>query len=107
MIKMLAMAVPILEGKEEKWQDFAGELSGNRKEEFKASCKRLGIRERTFLQHTPLADVVIITLEGKEPEKALYQFANGTDEFTKWYLQNVKEIHGIDLAVVQEGHISV
>lgn len=106
MTKLIAIAFPVRKGKEEHWLDFAGELNGSRKEEFNASRKNMGVRERTFLQHTPNGDVIIVTLEGKDPEKALYQFAAGTDEFTRWFLQNVQDISGLDLTAPHEGHLS-
>ena len=100
---MLAMAIPIPAGKTEQWKEFLRELSGARKAEFAASRRSLGVRERTFLQHTPHSDLALITLEGDHPETAFAGFGKRTDPFTTWFTQQVKEIHGIDLSAPAPG----
>src|SRR5687768_14962240 len=97
MSKMIAMAIPILPGKKEQWEKFANELTSNRKNDFNNSRKKLNVHERTFLQSTPQGDMVIVTLEGDNPEQAFADFAKGTDEFTNWFKSQAKEIHGLDL----------
>jgi len=103
MSKMLAMAVPILPGKETEWEKFSGELKGSRNAEFKESRKKLNVHERSFFQHTPHGDFVILTLEGDDPEKAFQNFASGDDDFTKWFVASVKEVHGFDLTAPPPG----
>ncbi len=100
---LFAMSVPILAGKTEQWQRFAAELKGPRKTEFDTSRRALGIHERTFLQKTPQGDFVIVTIEGKDPTAAFAAFGRGTDEFTKWFVDQAKQIHGMDLAAPQAG----
>jgi hypothetical protein len=94
---LFAMAVPILPGKTEQWLKLAGELQGARRAEFLASRDRLGIRERAFLQRGGREDVVIVTFEGDDPVGALAQLGQGDDAFTLWFVEQVKEIHGMDL----------
>jgi hypothetical protein len=53
-VAMLAMAIPILPGKTDAWHAFIEELNGPRKADFDASRRRLGVRERTFFQETPM-----------------------------------------------------
>lgn len=98
MSKLIALAIPILKGKTEQWKTFTNELKTKYKKEFNASRKKLGVQERTFFQSTPMGDLVIVTLEGENPEQAFTKFAEGTDEFTKWFVSNAKEVHGVDLA---------
>ena len=97
MSNFFAMAVPIPPGKVEQWKKFANQLTTTRKADFTASRKKLGVRERTFLQHSPMGDMVIVTLEGQNPQKAFQDFAKGNDEFTKWFVSEVKSVHGFDL----------
>lgn len=98
MTKLFAMAVPILKGKTEQWKKFTDDLNGRYKKEFDESRKKLGVQERTFLQSTPaMGDLALVTLEGENPEAAFQQFGQGKDEFTKWFIAQVKEIHGLDL----------
>ena len=97
MKKLFAVSIPILSGKTEQWKKFTSELNGRYKKEFNESRKKLGVQERTFLQSTPQGDAVLVTLEGKEPESAFQKFGQGTDEFSKWFATQTKEIHGIDI----------
>ena len=94
---LMAVAFPIPPGKTEQWLEFTAELKGARNAEYVASRKKLGVHERTFLQHTPHGDMVIVTLEGENPAAAFAAFGQGTDEFTRWFVGQAKEIHGIDL----------
>jgi len=97
MSKLFAAAFPILPGKEEQWEKFAGELKGARHEDFKKSRADLHVHERSFLQHTPHGSLVVVTLEGEDPMGAFASFAKSDDEFTAWFRQQVMEIHGFDL----------
>ena len=100
---MFAMAFPILPGKTEAWKRFAEELQGARKSQFVESRKRLGVRERTVLEPTPMGDFVVVTLEGDDPAAAFAKFGQGTDEFTTWFKQHVLDVHGVDLAAPPAG----
>jgi len=98
-----AVAFPIAPGKTDDWRRFVGELNGARRAEYVASRKGLGIHERTFLQPTPMGDLVIVTLEGDAPGEAFGRFVNSTDPFTLWFLERVKEVHGMDLKLAASG----
>ena len=73
------------------------ELKTTRYREYVINRKKLGVRERTFLQHTPNGDLVIVTLRGDDPAGAFAQFVQGDDDFTKWFLTAVENAHGFDL----------
>ena len=94
---LFAIAVPIVPGKTEATRAFTKELMGQRHDDFKKSRQRIGARERTFLQTTPHGDFVIVTLEGDNPQQALSRFGEAKDEFTDWFVEKVKELHGVDL----------
>jgi hypothetical protein len=93
----MAAAFPILPNKTPDWRKFMDELNGPRHADFVESRRKLGVQERTFLQPTPMGDLVIVTLEGEDPVRSFQQFVTGTDEFTTWFLGRTKELHGIDL----------
>ncbi len=97
MKKLFAIAVPIQPGKSAQFKKFIGELNGNRAAAFAESRRKLNVHERTFFQSTPMGDFVIVTLEGNDPQSAFKNFGNSNDEFTKWFVKEVKEIHGVDL----------
>ena len=103
MSRLFAMAIPVLQGQEQEWQNFAHDLKDTYYEEFQASRRKLGVRERAFLQQTPMGEMVIVTLEGDNPEKAFEDFAKGNDAFTKWFMDSVKRLHGVDLSAPPPG----
>ncbi|OFY93200.1 MAG: hypothetical protein A3K10_06590 [Bacteroidetes bacterium RIFCSPLOWO2_12_FULL_31_6] len=102
MKKLFAISLPILKGKTEQLKQFSSDLEGRYKKEFAESRKKLGVQERSFLQSTPIGDLVIVTLEGRDPETAFVKLGEGTDEFTKWFAAQVKEIHGVDITQKSE-----
>jgi hypothetical protein len=91
------MAVPILPGKEAEWKKWSEELKSQRYSAFVSSRNAMNVHERTFLQHTPMGDLVIVTLEGEDPQSAFASFAAADNDFTRWFAKGVKDIHGIDL----------
>ena len=66
---LMAVAFPIAPGKTAEWQAFMEELNGPRHQEFADARRRAGVRERTYLQATPMGDLVIVTLEGDDPAR--------------------------------------
>lgn len=100
MQQLFAMAVPVRQGKDAEWHQFMKELD-NRMGEFKTNRQKLGVRERTFYQQTPQGGLVIVTLEGEDPQNALERFMQGTDEFSQWFLKNIQQLHDIDLTSKQ------
>lgn len=100
---LMAVAFPILPGKTGEWRSWMDELKGARREAFAESRRRAGVHERTYLQSTPMGDLVIVTLEGDEPGRAFGKMMSADDEFTKWFTARAQEIHGIDLTVRPTG----
>jgi hypothetical protein len=97
MSKLMAFSAPILPGKTEQWKKFIGELKGSRNKDFCESRKKLNVRERSFLQQTPMGDIVVVTLEGDDPAGAFASFANTNDEFSSWFVKEVEAVHGFNL----------
>ena len=100
---IFAIAVPVLANKASQLQAPIGQLTGAKKADFAASRNKLGVRERSFLQHTPHGDLIIVTLEGNDPAGAFVKFGQGADPFTQWFKAQVKDIHGIDLGAPPPG----
>lgn len=103
---MMAVAFPILPGKTDAWRGFMEELNGARRAEFEASRHNAGVRERTFLQSTPMGDVVIVTLEGDDPGRAFGKMLGADDAFTKWFIEQAEVFHGVDLTQRPTGSMS-
>jgi hypothetical protein len=100
---LMAVAFPIAPGKTDEWKKFIAELNGPKRAEFVASRKGIGARERTFLQPTPMGDLVVVTLEGDSPAEAFGRFVTSTDPFARWFIATVNELHGIDIAQASAG----
>jgi hypothetical protein len=56
------------------------------------------VRERTFLQATPMGELVIVTLEGDDPGASFAAMMGRDDEFTRWFIAQASEAHGMDLS---------
>jgi hypothetical protein len=91
---LMALALPILPGKTPQWRKFIEELNGPRHQEFADSRRQAGVHERTFLQQTPMGDLVIVTLEGDDPGRSFGQLMTGTDAFSKWFGEEAMAAHG-------------
>ena len=102
-MELNAIVFPILPGKAADWRAFIDEINGPRHADFVESRRRAGVQERTFLQSTPMGDVVIVTMEGEDPERSFGQLVSARDPFTTWFLERVKTIHGVDLAAPMTG----
>jgi hypothetical protein len=100
---MVAVAFPILPGKTEEWRASMDELNEPRREEFLDSRRRAGVHERTFLQQTPLGDLVIVTLEGDDPAHAFGTMVSARDAFTSWLIERAQAVHGVDLMAPMDG----
>lgn len=96
---LMAVAFPILPGKTDEWRAWMEEVNGAHREAFRESRRREGVHERTFLQSTPMGDLVIVTLEGDDPGRAFGKMMSADDEFTRWFTKRAHEIHGVDLTV--------
>ena len=93
---MMAVVFPIVPGKLAEWRQWMDELNGSRREEFEASRRGAGIHERTFLQSSPMGDLVIVTVEGDDPAASFGRLLHADDEFTRWFLANATAAHGFD-----------
>ena len=84
---MIAMMMPILPGKKDIWLGMMEEMNAN-----KAGAD--AIRERTFLQETPMGDFVICTFEGDDPSAG---FAKMMADLPPEFAAGAKEVHGLDM----------
>jgi hypothetical protein len=44
-----------------------------------------------------MGDMVIVTLEGDDPAGAFQKVIEQDDEFTRWFNEQAKSVHGIDM----------
>jgi hypothetical protein len=93
----MALTFPVLPGKDPR--EIANEMK-SRPREYEQSRRRLGITmERAYLQHTPMGDYTTVYFESEGD--LLEQFgrvASSDLDIDRYFLEAVKEIHGVDMA---------
>ena len=89
---LLAMCMPILAGKKEKWQAMMDQVAKD--PNFAASRTDAGVHERSFLQETPAGDFVILTFEGDDPEAS---FAKIMQNMPIDFAEFAMDVHGLDV----------
>ena len=93
---LLAVAFPILPGKTDQWRRFMAEQP--RRAGYEAWSQRFGPNHwRVFLQQTPQMDLALVTVEAPNPAQSFQQVGAGSDPFTQWFVQQVQDIHGVDM----------
>lgn len=95
---LMAVAFPISPGKTAEWRAWMDELNGPRHQEFVDSRRKAGVHERTFLQTTPMGDLVIVTLEGDDPARSFGLLTSATDAFSTWFREHAEAVHGVDMS---------
>jgi len=92
-----AFVVPILQGKTEAVRRLAAETSGPRRVEVEEFQRRVGItRQTVWIQQTSQGDMAVVYLEADDPGRMFQELASSDKPFDRWYLQQLKELHGID-----------
>jgi hypothetical protein len=90
---IIAMCMPILAGKMEKWQAMMDHVQST--PDFANSRETAGVHERTFVQRTPAGDFLIITMEGDDPAASWAQIMSTMPpEFAEF----AQDVHGLDLS---------
>ena len=83
-------AVPLLPGTTDAWLAGVAEMTGSRRAEFDASLRRLGVtREVVTLQRTPDGDVVVVYIEGDDPDSVVARIRVSDDPFDSWFTETM------------------
>ncbi len=94
---------PVLPGQDDAARAFASEVSGQRRDGFKAQQAKASItRELWTLQQTPVGSALLVWFEG-DVEKAFADLATDTNEFAVWFRAQVKSVSGVDLSAPPDG----
>jgi hypothetical protein len=95
---MAALAAPLPADKLGAWEGWIAELSGPRKAAFDDMNARHGLTEhRAYLQPMPDGNFLVLAIhEGPGSDDVLANLAQSDNEFDRWFLGSVAEIHGID-----------
>jgi hypothetical protein len=97
-------AFPILPGKEQAGRDFAAASMGERRKGFDALQNTSNVTRETWaLQETPMGSFMLVWFEAPDIEKAFTDLATTGNEFSNWFLGQVKDVTGVDLSAPVEG----
>lgn len=92
-------AFPILPGKEKAGRDFAAACMGEQRNGFDALQNMSNVTRETWaLQETPMGSFMLVWFEAPDIEKAFADLASTGNEFTTWFIGQVKDVTGVDLS---------
>ena len=84
-------------GKREEARAIFQEIQRDRREEYEASRRRLGIREeRVWFQSLPDGEMAVVYWEGDDPRAALQAFASSDDPFDEWLRERGREVYNFE-----------
>lgn len=95
---MAGMVAPLAADKVDAWEAWIAELSGPRKAEFEDMNERHGLTEhRAYLQPRPDGGYAVLVIhEGPGGDDFLARVMESDQEFDKWFVASVAELHGMD-----------
>jgi len=98
-----AFALPVLPGQEEIVRRMGEAVSGELREEYEESRRRLGIsEEKVWVQRTPIGQAIVVYWETEDPQRTLREMADSQDEFDKRFRQLIETAApAIDLTKAQ------
>jgi hypothetical protein len=99
MRQTICFTLPLLPGTTDPDRDeMLACWRGERAAAHRASRARHGItREATWIQASPVGDVVTVLLESDDLAASLYGIATSDDPFDAWFRGHVQRVHGVDL----------
>jgi hypothetical protein len=93
----LGFLAPILPGQADNFRRFAKEVAGPRRKEMHESRNNCGVtRETTWLQSTPMGDLLVVYLEAGDVAKANGSFAASQAPFDRWFKETLLPVTGVD-----------
>ncbi len=88
-------AVPILPGKTEQARAFLGALEGERKEQFAACERRLGVTKEVWaIQPGPQGDLLLCYFAAADVEEVAAAFTASEEAFDVWFNTQLAEMTG-------------
>jgi hypothetical protein len=94
---------PILPGKEQGGRDFAAAIMGERRKGFETLQTTSRVTRETWaLQETPMGSFMLVWFEAPDVEKAFTDLATAGNEFSIWFLAQVKDVTGVDMSTPPE-----
>jgi hypothetical protein len=100
-VAVVAMAMPVLPGKEQTWRDYVSQLgSPEVRADYEASRRAVGMtREMVWSQETPDGQLTAVVLMEADDMNAVFgNLMTSEDPFTGRFRDFLKEVHGVDVA---------
>ena len=97
----IAMAMPVLPGKEQTWRDYVAQLgSPEVRDEYVASRRAAGMtRETVWSEQTPDGRLLaVVLMESDDIEGLFTTLAKSDDPFTGRFREFLEDVHGVDIA---------
>jgi hypothetical protein len=94
----VCLVMPVLPGKGADARAFMQELETQRKNDYDASERRIGIsKELWYLASLPGGEQLVGYMEAEDFQKAAAQFFASQDEFDLWFKRRMLDVTGVDL----------
>jgi hypothetical protein len=94
----ICLVLPIKEGKTDAARRFMSELETERKGDYAASERRIGIdKEAWYVAPTPAGDQFVAYMETPDFAHALGQFSQSREPFDMWFKERLDDATGLDL----------
>jgi len=95
----IALAFPIPPEKYETWRAAVTAFAGERRAEYDASRRRLGVeRTRSWVQETPQGPIEILVVDAADPARFFEGLATSQEPFDVEFRAFIQEVYGIDLS---------
>lgn len=95
----IALAFPIPPDKYETWRAVTASFAGERRAEYDASRRRLGVeRTRSWAQQTPQGPIEILVVDCADPARFFEGLATSQEPFDVDFRAFIQDIYGVDLS---------
>ncbi len=91
-------------GTQEQWRRLYQEIAESHREEFEASCRRMGITQvHVRLVQMLHGDLMLMTLHMQEPQHTLQELATASHPFERWLRKQLQVLLGWNVQDVVSG----
>lgn len=100
----VCLVIPVLPGKTADAKTFTRALDRERRQDYDASERRIGIqKEAWFLATLPAGDNLVAYMEAADFGRALTLFSQSRDPFDVWFKGQMLAVTGLDLENIPAG----
>jgi hypothetical protein len=94
----IALAMPIPPHNYETWRAAVTSFAGERRSEYDASRRRLGVQRSTsWVQQTPQGPIEILVVEAADPARFFEGLATSQEPFDVEFRAFIQDVYGLDL----------